>query len=272
MIAVLKNVFDYRELIATLAWKSIALRYKQAYLGLAWTVLKPLVLMTVFVLVRSFIGIDSGPVPYPILTFAGLALWILLQESISEGTASIVGNAALIRKIYFPREIFPVTAVVTKLLEFSITFVLLLGMMGVYGIAPTVQSLWALPLLLYVLLVSLSVVLVGSALNVWYRDVAAAIPVVLNVLMYASPLLYPLQLVESKLLVQRAAGAWSEALFALYTLNPMAGAIDSFQNVMLRGLPPNWQALLPGAVLVACLLPVSYVLFKRAEARFTDVI
>ena len=101
---------------------------------------------------------------------------------------------------------------------------------------------------------------------------AAAIPVVLNVLMYASPLLYPLQLVESKLLVQRAAGAWSEALFALYTLNPMAGAIDSFQNVMLRGLPPNWHALLPGAVLVACLLPVSYVLFKRAEARFTDVI
>jgi len=115
-------------------------------------------------------------------------------------------------------------------------------------------------------------VLAGAALNVWYRDVAAAIPVVLNVLMYASPLIYPLKLVENRLLVDRAAGDWSEFLFTLYTVNPMAGTIDSFQNVMLRGLPPNWSALAPGALLVACLLPVSYMMFKRAEARFADVI
>ncbi|MCP5288015.1 MAG: ABC transporter permease [Burkholderiaceae bacterium] len=272
MIAVAQNLYDHRELIATLAWKNVVLRYKQAYLGLAWTILKPIVLMTVFVIVRSFIGIPSGSVPYPVLAFAGLALWIFLQESISEGTGSIVSNAVLIRKIYFPREIFPVTAVLTKLLEFSISFTLLLGMMAWFGITPTWQSLWALPLLLYVILVSLCVVLVGSALNVWYRDVAAAIPVVLSVLMYLSPLLYPLRLVEQKLLVDKAAGPWSDWVYVLYTLNPMAGAIDSFQNAMLRGLPPNWQALLPGAVLVACVLPVSYLLFKRAEARFTDVI
>ena len=272
MLAAARNILDHRELIATLAWKNVTLRYKQAYLGLLWSVLKPLVLMTVFVLVRSVIGIDSGGVPYPVLVFAGLSLWIFLQESISEGTGSIVSNATLIRKIYFPREIFPVTAVATKVVEFAITLLLLFGMMRWYGIAPTAQTLWVLPLFVYVMLVALSIVMAGSALNVWYRDVSTAIPVVLNVLMWASPLMYPLHLVEKKLLIERAAGEWSEALFTLYTVNPMVGAIDSFQNVMLRGLPPNWQALAPGAILVACLLPVSYRLFKHAEMRFADVV
>lgn len=272
MLATAKSLFDYRELIAVLAWKNIVLRYKQAYLGVAWAVLKPLVLMMIFVLVRSFIGIDSGSVPYPVLTFAALTLWIFLQESISDGVSSVVANANLIRKIYFPREIFPLTAVVTKLVEFAITLTLLGCMMAVYGLGLTTQAFWAPLLILYVVLVSLSVVLAGAALNVWYRDVANAIPVVLNVLMYASPILYPLFLVEKKLLVERAAGEWSGLFYTLYTLNPMAGAIDSFQNVLLRGLPPNFNALAPGALLVAVLLPVSYLLFKRAEAHFADVV
>lgn len=272
MLRVARNILDHRELIAMLAWKSVVVRYKQAYLGLVWVVLKPLVLMSVFVVVRSFIGIPSGSVPYPLLAFAGLTLWIFLQESISEGTSSIVANATLIRKIYFPREIFPLTAVLTKLVPLSITLILLALMMAYFGIAPSVQMLWAIPLLLYVALVALSVVLASAALNVWYRDVGTAVPVVLNVLLYLSPLLYPLQLVEQKLLVEHAAGDWSSALYMLYTLNPMAGAIDSFRNVMLRDMPPNWQALAPGALLVACLLPVSYLLFKRAEARFADII
>ncbi len=272
MLAAIKQVLDYRELMAALAWKNIVLRYKQAYLGVAWAVLKPLVLMMIFVLVRTFIGIESGGVPYPVLTFAALTLWIFLQESISEGVSSVVSNANLIRKIYFPREIFPVTAVLTKVVELAITLSLLAGMMAVYGLGVTAHALWVPVIIFYVVLVSLSVVLAGAALNVWYRDVANAIPVVLNVLMYASPILYPLFLVERKLLDERAAGPWSEFFYTLYTLNPMAGAIDSFQNVLLRGLPPNFHALAPGALLVALLLPVSYLLFKRAEAHFADVV
>ncbi len=272
MVTTIKNILDYRELMAVLAWKNVVLRYKQAYLGLAWAVLKPLVLMMIFVLVRSFIGIESGGVPYPVLTFAAITLWIFLQESISEGVSSVVANANLIRKIYFPREIFPLTAVLTKLVEFAITLALLGGMMAAYGIGPTAQAFWAPLIIFYVVLVSLSVALVGAALNVWYRDVANAIPVVLNVLMYASPILYPLFLVEKKLVVERAAGPWSDMFYLLYTLNPMAGAIDSFQNVLLRGLPPNFSALAPGAILVAVLLPLSYLLFKRAEAHFADVV
>lgn len=272
MIATAKSIFEYRELIAVLAWKNIVLRYKQAYLGVVWAVLKPLVLMMIFVLVRSFIGIQSGDVPYPVLTFAALTLWIFLQESISDGVSSVVANANLIRKVYFPREIFPLTAVLTKLVEFAITLSLLACMMAVYGIGPTANAFWAPLIILYVVMVSLSVVLVGAALNVWYRDVANGIPVVLNVLMYASPILYPLFLVENKLLVEQAAGKWSGALYTLYTLNPMAGAIDSFQNVLLRGVPPNFTALAPGAIMVAILLPISYFLFKRAEAHFADVV
>ena len=111
---------QYRELIAVLAWKNIVLRYKQAYLGVAWSVLKPIMLVAIFTIVRSFVGIDSGNIPYPILTFAALMPWILFQESASEGVTSVVGNANLIRKIYFPREVFPLTSVVTKTVEFGI--------------------------------------------------------------------------------------------------------------------------------------------------------
>ena len=105
------NLFAYRELIATLARKNIAIRYKQAYLGIAWAVIKPVTLMLIFTLVRSFVGIDSGDIPYPVLIFAALLPWIFFQESASEGVTSVVSNTALIKKIYFPREIFPITAV-----------------------------------------------------------------------------------------------------------------------------------------------------------------
>ena len=138
-----------------LAWKNIVVRYKQAYLGIAWAVLKPIMLMAIFTMVRSFIGIDSGNVPYPILTFAALMPWMLFQESASEGVSSVVGNANLIRKIYFPREVFPLTAVVTKIVEFGINLVILAALMAWYGIAPTVQVLWLPVLLLYTLLAAL---------------------------------------------------------------------------------------------------------------------
>ena len=125
MITAIKNIVDYRELIAALAWKNVAVRYKQAYLGIGWAVLKPIALMLVFTLVRSFVGIPSGNVPYPILAFAALMPWIFFQESASEGVLSVVANAGLIRKIYFPREVFPITSMVTKLVELGINALIL---------------------------------------------------------------------------------------------------------------------------------------------------
>jgi lipopolysaccharide transport system permease protein len=272
VINAIKNIFDYRELIAVLAWKNVTVRYKQAYLGVAWAVLKPLTLMLVFTLVRSFIGIPSGNVPYPVLAFAALLPWIFFQESASDGVQSVVGNAALIRKIYFPREVFPITGIMTKLVELAINVVILAGLMAWYRMVPTAYILWAPLIILYTMLASLTIALAGAAINVYYRDVGAALPVLLSLLMYASPVIYPLELVKNKLLVEHAAGSWSDALYIVYTLNPLAGIIESFQNVVLRGAAPDFPAMLPGAILVALMLPLSYMFFKRAESFFADVI
>lgn len=272
MIAVIKNLYDYRELMAVLAWKNVTLRYKQAYLGIAWAVLKPLTLMLIFTLVKSFVGIDSGSIPYPILVFAALMPWTFFQESASEGVTSVVGNANLIKKIYFPREIFPLTAVVTKLVELGINFVILAGLMVWYQMMPSIYIFWVPLIVLYTLLAALSIAFVGAAINVYYRDVGTALPVLLSLLMYASPVIYPLQLVKDKLLVQQAAGEWSNLLYTFYTLNPMAGIIDAFQSVVLRNEPPDLTAMVPGMILIAILLPLSYAYFKRAESYFADVI
>lgn len=272
MIGLIRNLYDYRELIRVLAWKNITLRYKQAYLGIAWAVIKPITLMLIFTLVRSFIGIESGDVPYPILVFAALMPWTFFQESASEGVGSVVGNTALIKKIYFPREIFPLTSVLTKLVELCIGFAILAGLMVWYGMMPTAHIAWVPVIIGYTVLTSLTIAFVGAAINVYYRDVGQALPVILSLLMYASPVIYPLQLVKDKLLKQQAAGEWSDTLYTLYTLNPLAGIIDAFQNVVLRGLPPDFGAMVPGAILVAVLLPLSYLCFKRAESHFADVI
>jgi len=272
MINPIRNLIAYRELMAVLAWKNIALRYKQAYLGIAWAVIKPLTLMLIFTLVKSFVGIDSGNIPYPILTFAALMPWTFFQESASDGVNSVVGNTSLIKKIYFPREIFPLTSVITKLVELGISFVILAGLMIWYHMLPSVCILWVPLVILYTVLAALTISLVGAALNVYYRDVGAALPVALSLLMYASPVIYPLQLVKDKLLVQQAAGEWSSPLYTLYTLNPLAGIIDAFQSVVLRSEPPDLAAMVPGAILIAVLLPLSYAFFKRAESYFADVI
>jgi len=272
MISMIANASRYRELLAVLAWKNITLRYKQAYLGIAWAVIKPVTLMLVFTLMKSFVGIASGPVPYPILTFAALMPWIFFQESASEGVNSVVGNTALIKKIYFPREIFPITAVATKLIELGINFLILAALMVWYGMAPSIYILWVPLIILYTVLAALTVSLAGAAVNVYFRDVGQALPMLLSLVMYASPVIYPLQLVKDKLLVQQAAGEWSKELYTLYTLNPLAGIIDAFQSVVLRGAAPDLYAMLPGALLVTVLLPLSYAYFKRAESYFADVI
>ena len=272
MVTVLKNIVDYRELIGILAWKGIVLRFKQAYLGLMWSIAKPVMMMLIFTLMRSFIGIDSGSVPYPVLAMCALAPWMFFQEAVSDGVNSVVSNAHLIKKIYFPREVIPVAHLLTKLFEFSVNLAILLAMMMAFRLAPTAQAVWLPLLVLYLIITALTVALAGAALNVYYRDVGQMLPVLLSLLMYASPVIYPLHLVQQKLLEQRAAGDWSEILYTVFTANPLAGIIDAFQRVLLKDLPPDPHAMLPGIILVAALLPFSYVLFKRAEADFADVI
>jgi len=272
MIKIVKNCYNYRELIAALVWKNIVIRYKQSYLGILWAVLKPIMLMLIFTLVRSFVGIDTGNIPYPILTFAALLPWVFFQESASEGVTSVTSNASLIKKIYFPREVFPITAMVTKIVELVISFGILGAMMIYYQMMPTVYAIWVPAVIFYTMMVALGISFFGAAINVYYRDMSQALPVVLSLLMYGSPVMYPLSLVHKKLIEEQAAGHWSNDLYTLYTLNPLAGIIDSFQRVMLKGLPPDFEALYPGMVLTLVILPISYLYFKRAENWFADVI
>lgn len=272
MAGSVEGLFAYRELILILAWKNVVVRYKQAYLGLLWTIAKPLMLMLIFSLMRTFIGFDSGAVPYPVLAYCALMPWMFFQESASEGVISVVGNAHLVRKVYFPREVFPLTAVATKVVEFAINFAILLGLMVYFGIVPGLQMLWVPLILLYTVLTALTLALAGAAVNVYYRDIGQMLPVLLSLLMYLSPVIYPLHLVQEKLLERNIAGDWSKWLYVAYTANPLAGIIDAFQRVMLKGLAPDLSAMLPGLLLVAIGLPLSYIVFKRAESHFADVI
>jgi lipopolysaccharide transport system permease protein len=272
MIGLAKNLFWYRELIAVMAWKRVVLRYKQSYLGLAWAILKPLTLMLVFTVLNSFIGITSGDIPYQVISYTALVPWIFFQESLSDGVSSIVENAQLIRKIYFPREIFPLTGVITKLVEFVINFLVLACLMLYFKVAPAPTIVWLPVLVIYIILASLAVALTGAALNVFYRDVSTMLPILLQLLMYASPVIYPMSLVKQKLMVDQIAGSWSEFIYRFYTFNPLAGIIDAFQRAILYGKGPDIDVMWPGMLLTALLLPLSYATFKRAERYFADIV
>ncbi|WAR46168.1 ABC transporter permease [Methylomonas rapida] len=272
MFKIAINLYKYRELIAALTWKNIVVRYKQAYLGILWAVLKPVLLTLVFTLVKSFVGIETDNFPYPLITFAALMPWVFFQESVSEGVNSVTSNASLIKKIYFPREVFPLTAMVTKLVELFISFGILAAMMFYYKVMPSIYALWLPAFILYAMVVALTISFFGAAMNVYYRDIGQAIPIAMSLLMYATPVIYPLSLVQKKLLVEQAAGIWSEKLYTLYTLNPLVGIIDGFQRTLIKGIMPDFHALYPGLILTLCILPFSYWFFKRAESWFADVI
>jgi len=265
-------LWKFRELLWVLVWKEIVVRYKQAYLGVAWTVLKPVMLMLVFTLMRGFIGIRTGPIPYPVLTFTALIPWVFFQEGVSLGVVSIVVNAPLVKKIYFPREVFPVMSVLTKVVEFGVDILVLMGLMFWYGMYPTVQMIWLPVLVMYLILTVLSVSLLGAALNVFYRDVAQILPVAVSLLMYASPIIYPLSLVKEYLLERHGLSSSSHILYFVYTLNPVVGIIDSFQRTILHGLNPDMHVVFPGMLFVTVVLPVSYLYFKRKEPFFADVV
>jgi lipopolysaccharide transport system permease protein len=267
-----KDLVSHRELLAVLAWKNIIVRYKQAYLGLLWAILKPVLMVIVFSIVRSFVGINTGKVPYAVLTFGALLPWVYFQESAAEGINSVVSNSALVKKIYFPREIFPLASVLTKLVELGINFVILAGLMMYYQLTPSIHTLWVPLIIFYTLLVSLSISMAGAAMNVYYRDVASALPIVISFLMYLSPIIYPLSLVKTTLLVNQAAGVWSQTIYTLYTVNPLVGIIDAFQKTMLYGEAPDFMTIWPGLILIIAAFPLSYTIFKRAESYFADVI
>jgi lipopolysaccharide transport system permease protein len=253
-------VWQYRELLYFLVWRDVKVRYKQTAIGAAWTILQPLMTMAIFtVIFGNFAKIPSDGLPYPVFAYTALLPWTYFAQAIGRSGSSLVGNTSLIKKVYFPRLIIPISAAIAPLVDFAVAFTLLLAMMGWYGIAPT-WGLTALPFfLLQALATVLAVSLFLSALNVRYRDVGHAIPFLIQFWMYASPVAYPVSLVPSK---------WRP----LYSVNPMVGIIEGFRWALLGKGSPDFRAMAVSAIVVLGLLVGGLVYFKRMERTFADVI
>ncbi len=256
----LGEIWEYRELLYFLVWRDLKVRYKQTVLGAAWAILQPVLAMLVFSVVFGRLAkIPTGGVPYPIFVFTALLPWQLFAHALTESGNSLVTHQQLLTKVYFPRLVLPLSAVLAGLADFAIAFLVLLGMMLYYGIVPTVAVL-SIPLLL--LLATAMALAVGtwlSALNVQYRDVRYTIPFLTQIWFFATPIAYPSSLVPER---------WR----ALYGLNPMAGVVEGFRWALL-GEPPGTGSLrLVSTVVVVVLLAGGLLYFRRMERRFADVV
>jgi homopolymeric O-antigen transport system permease protein len=253
-------VWHYQELLYFLIWRDIKVRYKQTVIGAGWAICQPLMTMVIFTVVfGNFAKIPSDGLPYPIFAYTALLPWNYFAQAISHSGISLVGNANLISKVYFPRLIIPLSAAVAPLVDFVVAFVVLLGMMAWYGIVPTWHVV-TLPLFLLIALVAaLAVGLWLSALNVKYRDVGYTIPFLIQFWMYASPVAYPVSLVPEK---------WR----LLYSLNPMAGVIEGFRWALLKQESPDLGVMLISAVMIMTLLLGGIVYFGRMEQTFADIV
>ena len=256
----LAELFQNRDLLWLWTSREIKVRYKQSLLGIAWAILQPLALTVVFTLVFSLLArIDTGDVPYPVFAYSGLLPWTFFATSLNFGVPSLVNNMNLITKIYFPREILPLASIGAAFVDFLIASCIFVGMMLVYRVWPGIEILWVVPLLIIQIILSIGVTLIGSAVLVFFRDVRFVIPLLIQVWMYASPVIYPVDLVPEK-------------LQPYYFLNPMAGIIDGYRRALIQGEPPRMPALLLGAVVSLLLLVLGYALFKRLEPIYADLI
>lgn len=255
------ELWRYRELFGFLVWRNVIIRYKQTVVGIAWAVLRPLLTMIVFTIVFGRIAkLPSGGIPYPILTLAALLPWQFFANSLTESSNSLVNNAGMISKIYFPRLIMPTSAVLSGIVDFIISFILLGMMMVWYGIVPSVRMLW-LPLFFSVALVSsLGVGLWLSALNVAYRDVKYVVPFLVQFGLYISPVGFSTTVVPQK---------WR----TLYSLNPMVGVIDGFRWCLFGDrISLYLPGILISSIMVLFLLVTGVFYFRKTERTFADII
>jgi|TARA_B100000959_G_C14990247_1_gene627580 lipopolysaccharide transport system permease protein len=256
----LRGVWEYRELVWFLIWRDIKVRYKQASLGIAWAVIQPVMTMLVFTLIFGRLAqLPSDGLPYPVFTFTALLPWQLFSGALTGSSNSVVNSASLISKVYFPRLVIPIASVMATLVDFSISFGVLLGLMAWYGISLRLAVV-VLPLLVMLALtIALAVGLWASALNVRYRDVRHVMPFVVQFWLLASPVAYSTSLITTPM--------WR----AVYSLNPMVGVIEGFRWAVLGSTPPS-VLVVPSVLVTAVLFAGGLFFFRRTEASFADVI
>lgn len=255
-----KTYFKFRELQLALIKREIKIRYKQTSLGAAWAVLQPLSLMIIFTLIfRIILNVDSQGVPYPIFSYSALLPWTFFATSMSFGTTSIINNSNLVSKVYFPKEVLPLASLGAAFLDLIIAGIIFAGFMVWYKTPLTFQILWLVPIIILQIIFIGSMLFFLSALVVLWRDLKFIIPLVVQIWMYATPIIYPVSKVP-------------ENLNALYMLNPMAVVIDSFRRVTVMGRPPTLPALGTAIVISIVLFFAGYMFFKAKEKVFADII
>jgi len=263
----LREVWVYRELLYFLVWRDVKIRYKQTVLGAAWAVLQPVLTMLVFTIFFGGLAkVGSDGLPYPIFSFTGLLPWTFFAQGLTQSSGSILSSSSLITKVYFPRLVIPISSVLAGAVDFAIAFVILVGMMAYYGIAPSVAVIWWLPILfLLATVASLGVGFWLSALSVEYRDVRFVVPFFVQMWLFVTPVIYPASKVAGKL-EQLGLPRW------LYGLNPMAGVVEGFRWALLRTGRPDMAVLSASAIVAVVLMVSGAFYFRRMERGFADVV
>ena len=283
----LRELWFAREVLLTFVERDLRVRYKQAALGAFWAILQPIMLMVIFTVVFGKIAeVGSEGLPYPVFAYAALVPWSLFSSSITYATSAIISNAPIVRKIHMPREIFALSGILSSGVDFLISFVILLGIMLFYRLtasncANCIPGMtWlALPILLGVLLMlTVAVSLVATAVTVYFRDTRYGIPMLMQILLYATPVAYPISRLIGPCqqvpgLTQPQCGVLHGFWAAAYPyLNPLAPIIDGFRRVLALGQWPDWGPLASAAVLSSAAMCLAYAWYKRVDRTFADVI
>lgn len=256
----LRELWQYRDLFYTLTVHRIKVRYKQSVLGLAWAILQPLSLMLIYTVIFSVIAkVPSEGVPYAVFAYAALLPWTFFSSSLTNATQGLVSHSQLVTKVYFAREILPLTYVSAAIFDFAVATTFLIALFFYYGVSLTVYALYAIPIFILLTALATAFSLFLSAMQVRFRDIGVAMPLLLQLWMFATPVVYPLSAVP-----QRFRG--------LYALNPLVGVIENFRRAVLQGVEPDVHSLTVSTIVAAILLPLTYLYFKRVEATMADVI
>ncbi len=254
------ELWQYRELLYFFAWRDVKVRYKQAALGVAWAVMQPLLTMLIFTLFFGGLAkVPSDGIPYPLFTYCALVPWLYFASVMALAGNSLVLNATLLTKVYFPRVLLPASGTVSGLLDFAVGSAMLVGLMIYYHVRPS-WTIFLLPIPMLALVVfTLSVSLLLAAINVKYRDVKYVIPFLTQIWLFVTPVIYPTSMVPAK-------------YRSLLALNPMWGIIDAFRACIFPGRTVDPQMLVISGVVIACCAVVAAVYFRRAEQVFADII
>lgn len=256
----LRELIAARELLATWTMREFHVRYRQSVLGVLWAILQPLALMIVFTIVVSiFLEAPSQQIPYPVFAYCAVLPWTCFAGGLTSAIPSLANNFNLVSKVYFPREILPLAGLFVSVLDFLIAALAFAPLLVFYGIQIGPAALWSVVALAVQLVLTLAIALTLAALHVFYRDIRFVIPLVLQVWMYLSPVLYPVTAVPP-------------ALRPIYMLNPMATLIDTYRRAVLANQPPDWPFFGLAAAVASAAIVMSYRYFKHAERRFADLI